>query len=144
MNQTITVTEVVEGKFGEQVKDGKAYFSYGKFFKGPKLKVGDVVTVELYQTAKGNNYINKVVDGATANVVEAPKAKKAAVAKSVDNSMSKADWAQKDRNQLIGGRSHDAVSLVNTALVTGTELSKVLEMYKEALDGVLKLADQVK
>jgi hypothetical protein len=56
----------------------------------------------------------------------------------------KTDWAAKDRSQLVGGRSHDAVSLVNTALVTGTPLEKVLQMYKEALDVVLAIAGEVK
>ena len=54
------------------------------------------------------------------------------------------DWAAKDRSQLVEGRSHDAAKLVDTALVTGTPLAKVLEMYKEALEGVLKVANEVK
>lgn len=53
-------------------------------------------------------------------------------------------WDKKDRAQLVGGRSHDAASLVNTALVTGTPLAEVLMLYKEALVETLKLGDEVK
>lgn len=54
------------------------------------------------------------------------------------------DWAAKDRSQLVGGRSHDAVELVKASLVNATPMPKVLELYKEALNGVLKLADEIK
>lgn len=59
-------------------------------------------------------------------------------------SAEKTDWAAKDRSQLVGGRSHDAVVLVQTSLSTCTEMSVVLELYKEALQGILKVADEVK
>lgn len=54
------------------------------------------------------------------------------------------DWAAKDRSQLVGGRSHDAVELVKVSLANATPMNKVLEIYKEALLGVLKIADDVK
>lgn len=60
------------------------------------------------------------------------------------NKLVVTDWAAKDRSQLVGGRSHDAASLVDTALVTGTPLQQVLDMYKLALQGVLKMAEEVK
>lgn len=54
------------------------------------------------------------------------------------------DWNAKDRSQLVGGRSHDAVSLVNTALVTGTPLAAVVKLYREALEAVLAISAEVK
>lgn len=54
------------------------------------------------------------------------------------------DWDKKDRSQLVGGRSHDAVVLVQVSLQSCTPMPKVLELYKEALEGILKLADEIK
>jgi hypothetical protein len=54
------------------------------------------------------------------------------------------DWDKKDRSQLVGGRSHDAVELVAASLQSCTPMPKVLELYKEALEGILKLAEEIK
>ena len=54
------------------------------------------------------------------------------------------DWGAKDRSQLVGGRSHDAAQLVLAALTASVPISQALEMYKEALDGILKIAEGTK
>lgn len=56
----------------------------------------------------------------------------------------KVDWAAKDRSQLVGGRSHDAAVLTEVAITTATPLEDVLKLYKEALEGILKIATEVK
>ncbi len=55
-------------------------------------------------------------------------------------------WEAKNRSQLIGGRSHDAVELVKAWAQGRTSLTMVdlLEKYKLALEGILKIADEVK
>lgn len=65
-------------------------------------------------------------------------------AKILAGSKPAVDWAAKDRSQLVGGRSHDAVALVNVALITGTLLADVLKLYKEALEAVLEISNEVK
>jgi hypothetical protein len=64
--------------------------------------------------------------------------------KPADAPVEKVDWAAKDRSQLVGGRSHDAVELVAASLSSCTPMPKVLELYKEALLGILKLSDEIK
>jgi hypothetical protein len=55
--------------------------------------------VDIFTTEKGNRYINEILEGAVA--VDLPKVKKAVaapvVAKAVDNTMSKDEWAAKDQ-----------------------------------------------
>ena len=82
----------------------------------------------------------------TSPKVEAP-VKKAFVPRKAESDKAPApavDWAAKDRSQLVGGRSHDAVELVAASLSSCTPMSKVLELYKEALVGILKLSDEIK
>lgn len=54
------------------------------------------------------------------------------------------NWAAKDRSQLVGGRSHDAAELAKVSIQTGTPMKQVLAAYAEALEGILKLAEEVK
>lgn len=72
------------------------------------------------------------------------KPAKVTIAPKEAKSVAATDWAAKDRSQLVGGRSHDAAQLVQIALSSCTELSEVLRLYKEALQGILKIADEVK
>lgn len=126
MTETIRVDKVVDGKFGEQAMAGNAYYSYGKFFKGDKLMQGQAAEVEIYVTAKGNKYINKVVsllstpaDAVVSTPVEVPvkRGRKAAVVdapKAVDNTMSKADWQAKDNRISRQGVIQAAVQAVSS------------------------------
>ena len=125
-------TIVVEknAKFGPVVKG--EYYSFGKFFQGNKeLPVGVPLAVDIFTSDSGKKYINSV----TKPILSAAVIPVTPVA---------TDWVAKDRSQLVGGRSHDAVELVNVSLTTQTAMKDVLELYKEALQGVLKIADEVK
>lgn len=73
MEERITVEEVVQGKFGEQVKYNGQYYSYGKFYKGSKLKAGKSYTLDLFVSEKGNRYINKVISNGDGEVKKSPK-----------------------------------------------------------------------
>jgi hypothetical protein len=73
-----------------------------------------------------------------------PVTKKAFVPRKVEPVKEAVDWAAKDRSQLVGGRSHDAVELVAASLQSCTPMPKVLELYREALVGILKLSDEIK
>jgi hypothetical protein len=57
----VTFVKAVEGKFGPQLLDREnKYYSFGKFYKGPTDFTG-TAEVDLFVTAKGNNYINKLI-----------------------------------------------------------------------------------
>lgn len=148
-------TIVVEknGKYGPMV--GGVYYSFSKFYKGNKVfPEGSSLDVDVYTSDSGKKYINSVVGEPVAEAK--PVAKKApnveaqsisGIASGLVNSktaVQTTDWAAKDRSQLVGGRSHDAAALVNTALVTGTDLDEVLKLYKKALEEVLTMAGEVK
>jgi hypothetical protein len=138
MTETIVVE--MNGKFGPKV--GGVFYSFGKFFKGDKqLPIGVPISVDVYVADSGKKYINRLegsvaVSEAPITVSHTPPPFKPL------NQVT--DWAAKDRSQLVGGRSHDAAELVNTALVTGTPLEEVLKLYKEALQAILKMSEEVK
>lgn len=136
MKETITVEK--NGKFGPSVAG--VWYSFGKFFKGEKeLALNVPIDVDVFVATSGKKYINEVLgNGAAAKpAVKAPKAE-------APKAVVPTDWAAKDRSQLVGGRSHDAAALVNASLVTGTPLADVVKLYREALELVLKMAEEVK
>lgn len=138
-----TIVPTANGKFGPKV--GDIFYSFSKFFKGDKqLEVGTPVSVDVFTSDSGKKYINAIVGAVLNNEVPKTPVKKSVVVAAKSETMSKADWSAKDRSQLVGGRSHDAVELVNVSLVTGTSLEDVLKLYQEALEGVLKVAEEVK
>lgn len=153
----ITVQELT--KYGFKAND--RYVNYSKqLTESDKAKVvpGAELEAEYYIADSGKEYLNKVLSSATVvgSGTESPKvdttrAKKFTPtfnkAAAPDNSMSKADWAAKDRSQLIGGLSHDAAELTAAALtVWGTLQSEavVLRTYKSFLEGMLKIREELK
>lgn len=58
--ETLTPTELVKGKFGPQVKQGKDYYSFSKNYKDGALEVGTTYEAEVYVSDKGYKYINSV------------------------------------------------------------------------------------
>ena len=58
--ENVTVTELVKGKFGAQVKAGKDYYSFSKNYKDGALEVGTTYEAEVYVSDKGYKYINSV------------------------------------------------------------------------------------
>ena len=124
------------------------------------FEIGKTYDVEMVEnTGKGGKvYKNiqtaKLVEGSAAPVavldrpaaavvaVKKPYFKKSGFAPKSD--AAPVDWAAKDRSQLVGGRSHDAVELVKASISGCKPMDEVLALYREALVGVLSIAEEVK
>lgn len=78
------------------------------------------------------------------SVAEAAPVKEAKPVSKTTQPVEQSVWDKKDRSQLVGGRSHDSVELVKASLANATPMPKVLELYKEALIGILKISDEIK
>jgi hypothetical protein len=164
MSQTTVVKVKVQelSKFGFKAND--RYVGLSKNLSEAdktRLVPGAEFEAEYYIADSGKEYLNKILKSidaphvenkpavASGLVVDTERAKrftpKFTKTAAVDNSMSKADWAQKDRNMMIGGRSHDAAvivaSMVNVNSLSGEQ---ALSEYKFLLEGMLKIADEVK
>src|SRR5580704_10669806 len=59
VKETITVTEPVAGKFGQQVRAGREYYSFGRGYKGIELVANGIYNVDVEVTKKGYKYIVK-------------------------------------------------------------------------------------
>ncbi len=156
--EKLVVTESLAGKFGPQIKDvAGSFYSFSKFYKGPTVFVpGTVLEVDVYTTGKGGKYLNKATiltelpsqaekepakepKKAPSKPVEAPKAVKTSEA------MTKAEWSAKDRSQLIGGLSHDSAAIASVLVnVNSLDAKGALAVYKELLEGMLLIREQVK
>jgi len=155
-------TQVVKVKVEELTKYG--YKANGKFVNYSKqLSEADKARVvpgaefeaELYVADSGKEYLNKILATVTTAKAsaEAPTVADSARAerftpkfeKKETATMSKAEWQQKDRSQLIGGLSHDAAT-ITAALVNVTSLDQAgaIVAYGEILDAMLKIRDEVK
>ena len=122
------------------------------------FEIGKTYDVEMVENEgkNGKVYKNiqtaKLVEGSAAPVAvldrpAAPPVKKPSYKKSGFAPKSDAapvDWAAKDRSQLVGGRSHDAVELVKASISGCKPMDEVLALYREALVGVLSIAEEVK
>ena len=147
-------------KYGFQ--DGKGeYVGYSKKFdEAAKAQIvpGRKFSVEMYIADSGKQYINKVLrqlDGPTLNdlkqAVVKVKEKElnptiAVFPSTKTETMSKAEWSAKDRSQLIGGLSHDAATLaaVLVPMLPDQNADSALDIYKELLEGMLKIRDEVR
>lgn len=150
--QTLIVAESLKGKFGPQIKDvAGSFYSFSKFYKGDtEFPVGTSLQVDVYVTGKGGKYLNsaEVVAGQAAPVEDKkittkplvlPKTPKAS------ETMTKADWGMKDRSMLVGGLSHDAAVLAAVLVnVNSLDSKGALAVYKELLEGMLLIREQVK
>ena len=161
-NKIVNVKVLELTKWG--YKDAQGYVSLSK-----KLSENDKAALvpgaefegEYYIADSGTRYLNKII--LRTPKVQAPEAAKIdtpAVAdseaakrftpkfnkdKAPDNSMSKAEWAAKDRSQLIGGLSHDAATIAAVLVnVNGLSGDQALTEYKALLEGMLKIRDEVK
>lgn len=162
MSSVTMVEMVVEelSKFG--FKANGRYVNYSKKFEeADKAKVvpGAAFDAEVFVADSGKEYLNKIIKMLnTKTTVEVPvvvdterairntpkEAFKPKYAKkdTPSASMSKEEWQAKDRSQLIGGLSHDAAAVVAT--LGFTTVSDTLEAYKEALQGMLKIREELK
>jgi hypothetical protein len=151
--EAITVEQV--GKFG--VRTGEVWYGVNEPIKPESFTVGTTYTVAISTSSTGKKYIKEVLAGNNSGqqiqnpVNVAPQTVKPAFkksftpyAKKADNGLSKEEWAQKDRNQMIGGRSHDAAELVKASVNSGRPMNEILALYQEALEGIIRIADTVK
>lgn len=143
-------------KYGFQLESGE-YIGWSKSLndaeKG-RVVPGMELSVEMYRADSGKGYVNKVLASATAfapvaSVPSAPKTievKKATpvVKTSISESMTKADWANKDRSMMVGGLSHDAAVLAAAAVTSNQSIGVVLDMYKKALGVLIKVREEIK
>ena len=123
----------------------------------PSVVEGAVLDLEVWTSDKGAQYVNRIVgthkpitiEVKPEQVIKAQEIRSKAVVNSfvpvkTDTTMTKAEWSAKDRAQMIGGRSHDAAQLTLAAVTVGISAEDVLKLYKAVLEGVLKLAEEVK
>jgi hypothetical protein len=142
-------------KFGFQNEKGE-YVGWSKNFKeGDKTQVvpGRKFSVEMYIADSGKQYVNKVIRllGVEDKPLVAPVFAKTPTAKPLakapaSETMSKAEWSAKDRSQLIGGLSHDAAAITAAMFgyMSGVDVPEALKTYKELLEGMLKIRDEVR
>ncbi len=143
-------------KYGFQDGTG-AYVGWSKNFK--EADKGQVVpgrkfSVEMYIADSGKQYVNKILRALEASVtppIVAPVFAKTPTAKPlakapVSETMTKADWNNKDRSQLIGGLSHDSATLVAAMLAMRPieNTSEVITLFSEVLNGLLQVRDSLK
>lgn len=130
-----------------------------------RLVPGAEFEAEYYVADSGKEYLNKIL-APVSSAPSAPKAQEAESPKAVDTDrtkrftpkfqkkenvpdsekMSKADWSAKDRSQLIGGLSHDAAAMAASILNVqpAENVADALKVYKELLEGMLKIREEVK
>lgn len=167
MAQTSVVKVKVQelSKYGYKA-DGR-YVGYSKQLKdSDKARVvpGAEFEAEYYVADSGKEYLNKIIAtvsssfGAATPVVDTDQTKESDAsrtkrftpkfekkASSTSEGMSKADWAQKDRNMMIGGRSHDAAVIVAAMVnVQSLDVKQALDTYESLLKGMLEVAEVVK
>lgn len=134
-----------------------------------RLVPGAEFEAEYYVADSGKEYLNRILStGAFApdvpgtvvapkvQTTEAPKvdterAKRftpkfnKSEAKPASETMSKADWNAKDRNMMIGGRSHDAAVIVAAMVnVQSLDVQTALDVYEALLKGMLEVAEVIK
>lgn len=161
VKETVKVSNL--SKFGFQI--GQEFVNYSKHLpEGDKTKVvpGAEFEAELYVADSGKRYLNKILSSVpsakaasvpSATTVDTerakkfvPKFEKKAEGSAASTSMSKADWQAKDRSQLIGGLSHDAATMASSILNVqpAESVSDALKVYKELLEGMLKIREEVR
>ena len=154
MSQTvrdkITVAEL--SKYG--VKVGNEYVNFSKNLKEADkglIVPGAALDVELFVSDSGKRYINTVFSSSfsapkTAKA-ETPKVPPKTETKATSATMTKEEWKEKDRSQLIGGLSHDAAMLV-AAMITVfgniTSTTEAIALHKDVLQGLLNTREVLK
>jgi len=162
MNDALAVEKItveVVGKFG--VKVGDVWYGLGKELSLDMFSKGQSYDVGVATAQSGKKYIREVMGAkaptavlgavVAAAPVQAAKApykpfnKFAGGAKKDSGAaMSKEEWQAKDRSQLIGGLSHDAVVLVQAHVQSMKPISELLGLYREALEGTLAIRSDLK
>lgn len=133
---------------------GQTRYGFNKPVNSTMFQKGHTYSVAVVTGSKGGKYISRIDSDlgvletdANAGSVLNPELNKQTFNKksyTPKSDMSKADWAAKDRSQLIGGRSHDAAQLVTAALLSGTPIETVVATYKSTLEQIVAMAEEVK
>lgn len=162
MTEKVTIAEL--SKFGFKSNKGE-YIDWGpRFTDKSKLVPGVIAELVLYVSDSGKRYVNEIksplhimpvaktepklsVKELTGGV-HSPLpyfSKKFTPSKAKeDTTMTKDEWKQKDRSQLLGGLSHDAAELAAVSINVGIPIKEVLEVYREALNGLIEIRNTVK
>lgn len=132
-------------KFGF-VADGKIY-KYSEV-STPRINIVPGADIELETSGTATALSTDIVP-LSEREVDTDRAKKftPTYTKKVDaDKMSKAEWSAKDRSQLIGGLSHDAATITATMLTLQVynNAEEVLNCYKQLLEGMLKIRNEIK
>ncbi len=121
----------------------------GRFVPGAEipviLRVADSGT--KYVTAIGASKSGRIITNtAPDQTLAETKATPVATPKPVVKAevMSKADWNAKDRSMMVGGLSHDAAVLVQTAHMSNSSIEDVLFDYKRTLQELINIREEVK
>lgn len=143
-------------KFGFQLENGE-YINFSKTIKDAdkgRIVPGGEFEVEMYRADSGKGYVNKVLGSSTvaapvvpplvAPVFKNTPTVKLLAKKAEDNSMSKSDWAAKDRSMMVGGLSHDAAVLAAAAATANVPIEQLLKDYRTSLDLLLGIRAEVK
>ena len=141
--------EVTDKWFNPADKQLLGLFQVGKTYdvilKENKGKDG-----KIYQNIDSAIEVQGVTPQVTGSVTTvAPAAKKAFYSskpykKAESSGLSKEEWASKDHDKMIGGLSHDAVILAAASVQNGLPMDKLVEAYKLALVGLIKVRGEVK
>lgn len=159
--QLLHINVSAKSKFGILDKNTEKWFNPLKSEMLKEFEVGKAYSVELEDTtaANGKTYTNIVsitgretptavaAAGVTTAEVKTPYVKKdysKFKPREVKATLSKEEWAAKDRSQLVGGLSHDAATLVAAAVTSGVPVEQVIEKFKVVLAGLIKARDEVK
>lgn len=148
-------------KFGFQLESGE-YVNTSKTLKESekgKIIPGGTYDVEMYRSDANKGYVNKLLSSAlVANTVPVkPVEAKRVVnpvglgpiaakpsASSGSETMSKAEWASKDRSMMVGGIFHDVATLVAAAATANVPVAALLADYVVVLKALLEIRDNVK
>ncbi len=64
--------------------------------------------------------------------------------KAKSETMSKSDWASKDRSMMVGGLSHDAAVLAAASATANVSIQEILSSYEVALKRLVEIRENVK
>lgn len=142
------VVEAVGIKFNGSLLIGGAWYNLKKGTTLPDNLKGKEVVLKLesweFKGKSGVNVSNIEVVTQSKNLIQEFFGEEGNELKQKVSGPQATNWAAKDRSQLVGGRSHDAAELAKVSIQTGTPMKQVLAAYAEALEGILKLAEEVK
>lgn len=127
----------------------KGFYLSPKFDEAVKVQIVPGVELEgaVFVADSGAQYLNnaKVLSSIIVKEDKPSVKSKKDFKANKDTSMTKDEWAAKDRSQLIGGLSHDAATL--TAAILNVQpaenASDAVAVFKDILAQLLKVRDEL-